>query len=470
MTSEEKLKRREAREERQRANLAALKATPRYSLYIVVLLVVITLVDILDNITTNTPGNIQADVINDFFVRQQGMEFNAGYSAYNASLIFTYVIGLITPFYKALGDKWGRKPLFVISTLGMAVGMMMLFFCKSYVGFLIGTGVTTFFLGHDIQILFILEEAPSKHRAKIYSLIKGLGGFGSMFIPLLRKTVMHDQTELWRNVYIIPAVGGILLAVLVLLVIKESKVFVEERSAYLAIPFEERIAKEQADKEAAKAKALAQKEAVKSGKSGIGAAIKLILKEKELRTLLIAKCIFDIAILAVQGYSSIMERFSYTTAEISDAMFWYPVFYCLSVWVSGFMADSIGRKKTVLIFGFISLLTFVGFIGFGANHMSTTLVGIMYGLYLGAYWIGRDYMEIMATEMVPTNIRASVIGAIGLLLYIGQGLGFALNTVLPLFMPLWLSTTIIMVPSVLISTFLLLFKVKETKGVDYEEI
>ena len=97
-------------------------------------------------------------------------------------------------------------------------------------------------------------------------------------------------------------------------------------------------------------------------------------------------------------------------------------------------------------------------------------MGIGYGLYLDGNWIGRDYMEIISTEMVPTQIRASIIGAEGLLVYIGMGAGFAFVNIGMLFLPLWLVCSIFALPCILISVLLLARKVKETMGVDYEEI
>ena len=295
MVSDEVIK---LREEKEKKRLYKIKGKHRYSFYLVVLFVIIVLVDVLDNITTNTNGNITSCFINEFFVRGMGLTYEEGYSTHNMFFIITYAFGLITPFYKALGDKWGRKPLFAISTLGMASGLLIVFFCTNYVSFLIGNCVTTFFLGHDIQILYVLEEAPSKHRAKMYSIIKGLGGLGSLFIPLLRETVMHNNELEWRNVFIIPGLAGIVLVLFVIVFVKESKVYVDKKIEYLETPIEIRRENEKKEKEV---------------KTGLIPAVKYVFKNKELRMLLIIKCIFDVAILAVQSYESILAKFEYTT-------------------------------------------------------------------------------------------------------------------------------------------------------------
>lgn len=459
MENTKKINRELAFEKKQLIRLEKYRSKPKTKLYFITIVILILLVDILDNFTTNTPGNITSCFINEFFVVNKGVSYTDGLATHNLVCLITYAIGLITPFYKALGDKYGRKPLFVISTLGMTFGLFTIFLCKTYLVFIIGTCITTFFLGHDIQILYILEEAPAKHRAKIYSLVKCLGGLSSLMIPLLRQTMMHDDSSLWRNVYLLPAISGIFIAILVILFAKETEVFVQERYDYLQIPYEERQRIKKEEKEKAK-------------ESGIGPAIKYIFKHKALRDLLIIKCIFDIAILAVQNYNSIMANdFLFTEANISKAEYFFPIFYCLSVIVSGILADKIGRKVTILIFSSITLITFILFIVFCSKQMDPVVVGIMYGLYLGGYWIGRDYMEIMATEMVPTEIRSSIIGAFSLLVYSGMAIGYAANTVLiAVLAKVWLPSLIITVPAVTVAIILLLIKVKETKGVDYSEI
>ena len=79
-------------------------------------------------------------------------------------------------------------------------------------------------------------------------------------------------------------------------------------------------------------------------------------------------------------------------------------------------------------------------------------------------------MEIISTEMVPTQIRASIMGAEGLLVYIGMAVGFAFVNIGMLIAPLWLVCGIFALPCILISVLLLSRKVRETMGVDYEEI
>ena len=79
-------------------------------------------------------------------------------------------------------------------------------------------------------------------------------------------------------------------------------------------------------------------------------------------------------------------------------------------------------------------------------------------------------MNIMMTEKVPTDIRASVVGAEGLLVIIGLAVGYILVIVGMQFLPVWLTCLIVALPCVAVAATILISKVRETKGVNLDEI
>ena len=129
----------------------------RYAGYFAVLLIMIVLTDILDNLATNVGANITSSFITEFFVNGKVFGRSYGYeeglALHNTISLFGYVLALLAPFYKSLADRVGRKPLFVISALGMAAGLLIIFLCRSYPVFLVGSFMLSFFIG-SIGLLF----------------------------------------------------------------------------------------------------------------------------------------------------------------------------------------------------------------------------------------------------------------------------------------------------------------------------
>ncbi len=464
--TDRKTERVKAFEEKQLSSLKKKSLKGTGSMYFLVLLVIIAFVNIIDEVTSNLSVSVQSSFVTEFFVNNPFLgkyyTFEEGLSLHTSVSIISYVLGAITPFYKALADKWGRKPLFAISTLGMGVGLLIIYFSPNYLVFLLGYAVIGFFFGHDIQIIYILEEAPDKFRAAIYSVLKALGIFGVVCIPMLRNALMGNDATLWRRIFLVPAAAGIIAAVLVVIFTKDTKVFISERIAYLSIPFEERQEKKLREK---------QEKKVQRNQSGVFNAVKYIFSNKDTKSLIISHIVFDAGMPAIAlYYESSMHIAGMSTADITKAMFVLPIVYATLTLFSGFIADTIGRKK--LISG-ASVLSITGFILFavGINNLwNPYLIGGFCGLYQGCYWIGRDYMNIMMTEKVPTDIRASVVGAEGLLVIIGLAVGYLLVIVGMLALPVWLTCLLVAVPCVGVAAVMLGLKVKETKGANLDTI
>ena len=436
------------------------------SKYFFILLILIAIVNILDEITSNLTVTVQSSFVTEFFVNNPFMgkyyTFQEGLALHSGVGVFTYVLGIFTPFYKALADKWGRKPLFVISTLGMAIGLFVIYLSSSYIMFLVGFAIISFFMGHDIQIIYILEEAPDKHRAKIYSFLKSFGILGVILIPTLRDMLMGDDATKWRNIFLAPALIGFVAVALVLILAKDTKVFISERIEYLSRPYEER----QAEKELKKK----QKEAQRN-QPGVFNGVKYIFANKDTKMLIISHIIFDSAMPAIALYfESSMHEVGMSTAQITQALFMVPVIYATITFFSGFIADKLGRKATVTGFSITCIAGYTLFVVGILRGWNPYLIGSLAGLYQGSYWIGRDYMNVMMTEKVPTDIRASVVGAEGLLVIIGLAIGYLFAILGMLKFQIWWVCLVISVVAVGTAAVMFALKVKETKGVDLDSI
>lgn len=461
-----KVARTKAFEARQLSSLKAKSAKGTSGSYFIILLFIIAFVNIIDEVTSNLSVSVQSSFVTEFFVNRPFLgkmyTFEEGLSLHTSVSVISYVLGIITPFYKALADKWGRKPLFAISTLGMSLGLLIIYFSPNYLVFLLGYAVIGFFFGHDIQIIYILEEAPDKYRAAIYSVLKALGIFGVVCIPMLRNALMGNDPTLWRRIFMAPAIAGIIAALMVVILAKDTKVFMSERIAYLSIPYEERQAIKKREKEEKKAQ---------RNQSGVFNAVKYIFANRDTKSLIISHIVFDAGLPAIAlFYESSMHIAGMSTAEITKAMFVQPIVYAALTFCSGFIADKFGRKKTIVAASIISITSFILF-AVGINNLwNPYLIGAFCGFYQGCYWIGRDYMNIMMTEKVPTDIRASVVGAEGLLVIIGLAVGYILASVLMLILPVYLTCLVVALPCVGVAAVILGLKVKETKGANLDEI
>lgn len=434
--------------------------------YFLVLIALIAIVNILDEVTSNLTVTVQSSFVTEFFVNNPFMgkyyTYEDGLAFHSGIGVFTYVLGLFTPFYKALADKWGRKPLFAMSTLGMALGLLVIHLSSSYIMFLVGFAIISFFMGHDIQIIYILEEAPDKHRAKIYSFLKSFGILGVILIPTLRDMLMGDDATKWREIFLVPAVIGFVAVLLVVLFAKDTKVFIGERIEYLSRPYAER----QAEKELKKKQKQAQR-----NQSGVFNGVKYIFSNKDTKILIISHIIFDSAMPAIALYfESSMHQAGMSTSSITKALFMVPVIYASITFLSGFIADKLGRKATVTGFSVTCVAGYILFVAGILCGWNPYLVGAFAGLYQGSYWIGRDYMNVMMTEKVPTDIRASVVGAEGLLVIIGLVVGYGAIIAGITLMPIWWACLAISIPAVSVAAIMFALKVKETKGANLDEI
>lgn len=454
------------REDKELSRLRKVQSKGTSGKYFLVLIMLIAIVNILDEVTSNLTVTVQSSFVTEFFVNNPFMgkyyTYEDGLAFHSGIGVFTYVLGLFTPFYKALADKWGRKPLFVMSTLGMALGLLVINLSTSYIMFLVGYAIISFFMGHDIQIIYILEEAPSKHRAKIYSFLKSFGILGVILIPALRDVLMGDDSTKWREIFLVPALIGFVAVLLVMLFAKDTKVFVNDRIEYLLQPYEQRQAEKQMKKQ--------QKQAQRN-QSGVFNGVKYIFANKDTKILIISHIIFDSAMPAIALYfESSMHRAGMSTSDITKALFMVPVIYASITFLSGFIADKLGRKVTVTGFSITCVTGYILFVAGILLGWNPYLVGAFAGLYQGSYWIGRDYMNVMMTEKVPTDIRASVVGAEGLLVIIGLAVGYILTIVGMTVMPIWWACLLVSIPAVSIAAVMFALKVKETKGVILDEI
>lgn len=418
----------------------------------------------IDAITTQIGGQLQSAIVTEFFAKPLNLPYNEAIAMFSAVNIISYLILPIQPFYKALSDKFGRKPFLAFNIIGMGVGLLLCAWSPNVIVYYIGYAISTFMVSADMQIVYLYEVAPRKNRATFYGIVKGTGAFCIVLVPILRATVMGNDSTRWRSVYVIPIICAFVIAAYILLVPRETEMFLKQRVEYLSQPYEQRHPQ--------KTKKEKKNGTEKQQKTGVFHAMKHLFKSSQLFWLTIISVLFSICSMAFGSYAeSIMTDFGMATEAVTTALFIYPFMNMGITWISGFLSDRLGRKPIIAGAG---ILTMIGFICFNFSAFwgaSPYLVGFFYGLYLPCWWTTLDFSSMVAAESTPTYNRASVLGALTLLKLIGQALGLVLPIVAPLmFSRIGFGYMVAVIPFVVAGIVLLIWKVKDTNGVDLNTV
>lgn len=451
------------------------KDKPKGPGYLIYFIMIVTVIYIADEIATQISSQMQSVVASQVFAPIVGEDFAV--ARMSALSTVTAIFGILAFVYKPLSDRYGRKIFLVINTLGMGLGMFLVGISTSIPIYLMGACVIAFFIPHDMQAVYIQESTPPQHRAKIYSAVKSLATLGMFLIPLMRRIFISDgDMSRWRMVYLIPALVPLIVATIALFCIRESDAFVETRLRQLKMTDEEKAAELKSKQDS-------------QTQGGLIKAIKFAFTHKQLKWLFISYGFFLVGMLITSYYESIMnfgyaQQFLKAGMSLADAraaaselvtqaLLLFVVGSSVSQFIPGFIADKWGRKLSTVVMSAACLIFFIGFYAGSNLNWNPYLVGIMCGASVGSFWAAGDMIMIMCSESAPTNIRASVLSVqpiVGAVLPI-------MSTVIVMILTNTLGDAvlgpcclIISGACMAISLALLIFKTKETRGVDMGSI
>lgn len=469
----QQLEKKALRKQKEIAKWEKEKVRPKRSYYIIYLIFIVSLIYVTDEIASQIGTLMKTEIANDLMSK-------FGEKSVGMLDIVSFIaipFQALSIFYKPLSDRFGRKIFLVINTLGMSLGMLVIALSHNLALYVVGAVVIFFFVPHDMQVVYVMESAPAKHRAKIYSTVKCIATIGIMLVPLFRKVLMTDASQ-WRRVYLIPAIIGLVVSFVAMLFARETDAFVDSRLAYLRMTDEE-IAKSKADK------------TNKDAQGGFIKGLKFAFSHKQLRWVFIATALCNFGVIITMHYQVVMSYGfakgimassnvdltaalnSASVGPVTTALFMFPIGSALAQLVVGFLADAIGRKKSAI---FMTVLTTASFIllTVGSNFgWSAYIVGICCGAAVGGYWGTSDLTGIMISESAPTNLRSSVLSAQFLMMGVGYivayGIGLPLitalgNTYVPLI------TLCLAVPGMVASLIVMMTKVHDTKGIDLDTV
>ena len=380
---------------------------------------------------------------------------------------------VICLFYRPLADKWGRKKFLIINTFGMSIALLLIYLSRDLVLYFAGACMIQFFIPHDMHVVYIMETAPARHRARVYSSIKFAANMGVMLIPVLRRLLMEHSSQ-WRSVYLIPALLGLVCSTIALLTTRETDAFMDSRLRYLRLGDVPREKKSE------------------NAQGGLINALRFAFSHRQLKWLYITSAFLNMGFLLTMEYQVIMtygyaehylRQGMFATLEeavnaasvgaVTSALFLFTVGSAVSQVIMGFLCDSRGRKTAAVI---MASLCVVGFLGFflGANRGAAPgIVGFLCGACIGSYYAANDVLIMMIGESSPTNLRTSTISAQYIVTAAGVVLSYAVG--LPLMARLGNSAAGIIplcmaVPGFVLALICLCTRTRDTTGINMDTV
>ena len=468
------MERKELLKQREIAKWEREKAKPKRNGYFAWLVFVICLIYMTDEIASQIGTLMKTEIANDLLA-------SFGQSSVGVLDILSMVVvpfQLVGLVYKPLADKWGRKTFLIVNTFGMSFAMLLIFLSNNLFMYFLGACLVQFFIPHDMHVVYIMETAPKAHRARVYSCIKFVANMGVMLVPFLRRYLMQDASQ-WRNVFIIPALIGLVCSFVALISARETDAFIDSRLRFLKMTDEER------------ALADAEKKS-ESAQGGLGHALRFAFSHKQIKWLYITSAFVNVGFLMILEYQVIM---TYGYAEyylreglfanleeavnaasvgvVTSALFLFTIGSALAQVIMGFVCDGKGRKAAAITMASLCVASFVGFL-VGANlGFAAWIVGLLCGACVGSFYATNDILIMMIGESSPTNLRSSTISAQYVVTAAGVVVSYGVG--LPLLTALGNSAAGIIVlcmavPGFILALISLCTKTHDTTGVNMDTV
>lgn len=459
------------REKRELERLEKASIFHGHEHYFAILIVVLSIVYIVDELASGVRSIVEVQTVRDLFnVTFPSQEYNNAAASLGFITMAGYLSYLISPFYKSLADKYGRKPFLIVNTLGMGVGMLICVLSKSIAVYVVGCVILTFFTPNDVQVIYIMECAPKQHRAKLCSITKGIALISVSLLGLFVKLFVNDAVpSTWRNVFIIPIIMAFVVGLAAIYFVRETPVYTQRRLEYLRASEEERAAKAEEEKRKA--------EEEKKNSVSVWSSFKFIFTNKQTRAIAIVALLMAFSTGYTSKYQTMLELGRADNILTADAvnivLMFFPIINGVFTMIGGFITDSLGRKKSALILGLWAAIGLAIFAYGCIAPVNPYIMGLAYGISIAGLWSISDMIYFVITsESTPTEMRASVVGSMQLIGMFGMGFNMIYNNVVQAVagdkLPVVL--TIAYLPLMAIALLIMMLKVKETKGVDLENI
>lgn len=429
--------------------------------YMILLIVILGLGHVLDEYSSLAPGMIKSSMIDEFFV-------SIGWKTQDEALQFMNLLGMsamlimiAATIFKSLQDRFGRRIIFIISAIGMTLGMITMIISRGYWVYFGGFLISSFFIFNDMQYIYIQEETPARKRAQYFSYAKILGLLGLLIVPLVRSFTVVEGSENWRPVLYPPVIIGVLVILLSVFFLKETRAFQimkQEREANI--------------KEGGKEEKITFKSTFK--------AIRIMPTWDQIKWLTVLSVIFALFGSLNQGYSEVfMDQAGVSLSDRNIVLAVSTIFVGVAYFVNGLITDGIGRKASLMINAAAVAVLVVAeyFFMWAAPTSSAKMVllviaAISQGYRIGAFWNITDVWRMMLFENTPTKFRGTVQALTGIAMF-GVMIPsiFIINGLIGVFPGnVQMALILVGIPVSLAVMMICVFKLKETVQVDITAI
>ena len=424
--------------------------------YTLVLIVILGLAHSLDEYSSLASSQIKSFILLEFFGSSDSA---AGQGILQLIQLIGIILMLGSTFIKGLQDKYGRKKIFIISTFGMTLGVLItcLVPTGNFAIYFLGNTIMSLFLFNDMQYVYINEEMSSNKRAQAFTTAKIIGIGAILMLPLVRLLINLDEvtgTTDWRPIYYLPLIIGVIVIIL-------SIAFLKEPHAYTVY---------QEDKKMNPEKYKNEKVSVKETYR----ALKNSENWHQIKWITIVMMIAaPMAGVNVAHNEVFMNQVINNDTIVTGMLFISNLSVGLIYLVQGQVTDRIGRRFSYIMNTILVIILLpIEFILIMWVPSLYWLAALFQGIRIGAVWNITDVNRFLFIENVPTKIRGMSQVVWGLAIFIMVPVGVIASLILvQIFADLVHLVLLVQgMPMMIISLYFIVKHIKETVHVDITKI
>ncbi len=409
----------------------------------------LTLVQITDSYTSSYTATFPSRI---------SAEFLVGLSQNEQGSIMALVTGIATVgmyivlLNQYLLDKFGRKAMLVVTTLGMGISALLLALSVNIVMYTIFLFTTYIFFSSDIWMIYIAEESSSEKRGFFLNLFLAIGVVGPMVSSLFRSIFLTDSAPVgaWRGMAIFPIITGLTAGIMGLVGAKETQIFNRMKIEHTSRGV----------------KMTPQMSFMKNVK-----AMMATPQRRAIIMILIISFLTGLNFILLQlGESFIRNNVALAESQVTLAIALIAMVLILVYLIIGKLADRVGRLPLIYVFTIMLPLATIFLnlaVTAGPNAFLLATLGMVFG-YVG-YYVLWSILRIILMEIVATERRGTASGVRAIIQAFGTTVGLFIGSSITLEWGLGIAFVVLSIP-VLATIFLTRKYLMETKGINLESL